>query len=794
MFLPATESDYFGYSTLNTDLNGDGLNDLIIGAPYYGYSEGYGCLYVFWGSDSFPSRTVIDLRERNADITIYGPHSNAMFALYLAAGDVNGDGIQDLGIAASAGYNPDGLYTGACYFLFGCLSFPTKHVIDLREEPLDLVVYGKEYSGSGSAIAMADFNGDGIDDIAIGAGGERSNDISASGAAYVIFGSDILSTVEVIELEYYDADLHVLGSHHHGNLGGRISYGYINKDEYADLLVSAVGAHPNGLYQSGETYVIYGASEYSSSTLNLLTEQADLTFQGHRERAFLGNLGKTGDFNGDGIDEIAIGAIGYEPYANEPGRLNVVFGSDSFQQNQVFNFTQTNPDMLIIGDEDNDAMGSAYVIDDINCDGSDELIIGAAKRSSGVYRSGAFYILNGGGSWCDESIIDFSQVQPDKYIEGASREDLIGGNGSTGDVNGDDCPDFLFGASSNGFSSAYMISGKPDTFIVAGPGPGPDNPPEMKVYFSTQQAYSLVDEMVYGVEKFGLNVSTGDIDGDGTIELITGPGPGPPFGPQVRAYELNGDPVADNAVNYFAYGTLKYGVNVAAGDIDGDGRDEILTGAGPGAVFGPHVRAWSFDGSSVSPLSDVSYFAYGTLKYGVNVCCGDVDGDGIDEIITGAGPGTVFGPHVRGWNYDGDSILPISGVSFFAYGTNQWGVNVACGDIDGDGVDEIVTGPGPGQIFGAHVRAWDYSSDAVAAIQGVSYFAYDTSYGVNVACGDLDGDGIDEILTAPGPDADASCFVRGWNYDGEHLDAIESIAFYPFDAGTITYGGNVSVD
>jgi hypothetical protein len=76
----------------------------------------------------------------------------------------------------------------------------------------------------------------------------------------------------------------------------------------------------------------------------------------------------------------------------------------------------------------------------------------------------------------------------------------------------------------------------------------------------------------------------------------------------------------------------------------------------------------------VSPLAKVSYYAYGTLRFGVNVASGDSDGDGYDELITGAGPGAVFGPHVRGFDYDGASVRPQPGVSFYAYGT-PLGVN-----------------------------------------------------------------------------------------------------------------------
>ncbi len=93
-----------------------------------------------------------------------------------------------------------------------------------------------------------------------------------------------------------------------------------------------------------------------------------------------------------------------------------------------------------------------------------------------------------------------------------------------------------------------------------------------------------------------------------------------------------------------------------------DGFDEIITGAGPGAVFGPHVRGWNYDGTpGVTPVPGVSYFAYGTPKWGVNVSAGDIDGDGYDEIVTGAGPGAVYGPHVRGWNVDGGTAAAMPG-------------------------------------------------------------------------------------------------------------------------------------
>jgi len=192
-------------------------------------------------------------------------------------------------------------------------------------------------------------------------------------------------------------------------------------------------------------------------------------------------------------------------------------------------------------------------------------------------------------------------------------------------------------------------------------------------------------------------------------------------------------------------------------------------------------------------MAGISFFAYGTQKYGVNVTGGDIDGDGYDEIVTGAGPGAVFGPHVRGWNYDGAGpVSSIPAVSYLAYGTNQWGVNVACGDLDGDGMDEIITGPGPGVVFGSHVRGWNYDGGTVAPLGGVSFFAYpDARYGVVVGAADVDGDGFDEILTMPGPDPGQPAHARAWNVDGGQVTAIDEIDFHPY-SDEWRYGGRIA--
>ena len=228
----------------------------------------------------------------------------------------------------------------------------------------------------------------------------------------------------------------------------------------------------------------------------------------------------------------------------------------------------------------------------------------------------------------------------------------------------------------------------------------------------------------------GAFVGTAQFDGDASTEIVTGADAG--GGPHVRTFEPTG--VARNG--FFAYGPgFSGGVRVTAGQLDlnpVDAVEEIITAAGPGG--GPHVRSFRENGA---PLA--SFFAYdGGFTGGVYVASGNVDGIPGDEIITGAGAGG--GPHVRVFSPSG---TPLGG--FFAYDPSfRGGVRVGTADLEGDGVAEIVTGAGPGG--GPHVRAFRLDGTVVA-----NFFAYAPSFSRGVYVGGVSGSsGAGSILTGAG--------------------------------------------
>lgn len=184
---------------------------------------------------------------------------------------------------------------------------------------------------------------------------------------------------------------------------------------------------------------------------------------------------------------------------------------------------------------------------------------------------------------------------------------------------------------------------------------------------------------------------------------------------------------------FYPYGKeFDAGVNLAVGDVNRDGLEEIVTGTKNGG--GPEIKIFNHRGEVINP----GFFAYGAgFKGGVNVGVGDLNGDGWQEIIAGAGYGG--GPHIRVFNGEGRLINP----GFFAYDPKfRGGVNVAVGDLNGDRVAEIVSAPGPSG--GPHIRVFNRDGKLI----NPGFFAYDENnrQGIGVIVSDLDGDGIDEVL------------------------------------------------
>ncbi|MFN7972218.1 MAG: putative Ig domain-containing protein [Acidobacteriota bacterium] len=315
----------------------------------------------------------------------------------------------------------------------------------------------------------------------------------------------------------------------------------------------------------------------------------------------------------------------------------------------------------------------------------------------------------------------------------------------------------------------YVVNVAPSADVLAGAGGGAPNAPRIAL-FSSEGPVALLDMLAYGSGSYGARVAGGNVDGGPDGELLTGPGPGPTLGPHVRAFRRDGGALAK--VSFFAYGTQKSGVNVAAGLLDHDAFDEIATGAGPGAIFGPHVRGFDVDGAQVRAMPGVSFFAYQTLRYGAGAAVGSIDPDAFGEIVSAPGPGAALGSQVRGWDFDGTTIVPIPRVSFYAFPGTGYGASVAAGDADGDGIEEMVACAGPAPAYPARLRGFGFDGAVLKALPGFDLTPFGSRYGARAGLADSDppgGGGGAELSAGAGPDPAAGTTVAPFRYTGTSL-------------------------
>ncbi|QGJ69065.1 Hypothetical protein PBC10988_7310 [Planctomycetales bacterium 10988] len=273
--------------------------------------------------------------------------------------------------------------------------------------------------------------------------------------------------------------------------------------------------------------------------------------------------------------------------------------------------------------------------------------------------------------------------------------------------------------------------------IVTGTDAG--SPATVRVFDTSGN--EILSFMPYG-ESFtgGVRVATGDVNGDGILDIITAAGPG--GGPHVQVFDSRTGQLNTGGLNnFYAYApNVTTGVFVAAGDVNGDGFDDIITA--PDAGGGPHLKV--YNGLTGDVITE--FYAYApNVTVGVRIATGDINGDGFAEIITTPGPGG--GPHVRVINGMTGEQMPGPVTNFYAYAPNVLtGLYVASGDVNGDGFDDIITSPGAGG--GPHVQA--FSSADGSTLQ--NFYAYHPNFvgGVRVGSADLNQDGFADIITVPG--------------------------------------------
>ena len=417
------------------------------------------------------------------------------------AGDVNGDGIDDLLVGAAA----TGTNRGTAYVVFGKTDTTTVNLTAVVAGTGGFAMSGiadSDFTGY-SVSAAGDINGDGLADVLVGAYGATTS----TGASYLVYGKSDETPIDLANVVAGTGGFVINGAVASGQSGWSVSSaGDVNGDGLADLLIGA----PAVSTSSGATYVVFGASNLSAINLsNVAAGTGGFVINGAAAGYRAGySVSGAGDVNGDGMADLVVGA--YTAFSNA-GASFVVFGKTS---NTAVNLSAINAGtggFAMLGTASSRAGTAVSNAGDVNGDGLADVIVAA---NAALASAGQAYVVFGKASGATVSLSTVIAGTGGFAINGITAGDAGGGMAvsSAGDFNGDGLADLLVGISftSSRAGATYLVFGKTDSNtlnlsdVAAGTGGFVITAPAANNYSATSVS------------------AAGDINGDGLADLIVG--------------------------------------------------------------------------------------------------------------------------------------------------------------------------------------------------------------------------------------------------------------------------------
>lgn len=626
------------------------------------------------------------------------------------AGDLNADGYDDVIVGAHL-YDNGSTDEGVVFVFYG-------NAYGLYHIPFDTLEIDQAGSDFGIAISNAgDVNGDGYDDVIIGAS-SYDNGQTNEGGAFIYYGTaDGINTTPAVILE---------GNQNSASFGTAVSgAGDINGDGYDDVVVGA-SLYDNGQTNEGRVFIFHGSPSGISTT-------PAATMENNQSTSYLGSTVSTaGDINGDGYDDIIAGAPNFDNDQTDEGRVFVYHGTAAG--------INTTPVATLESTQAGAFFGKALSnAGDVNGDGFADVIVGAPYFDGGDTNEGRVYIYHGSASGIiTVANVVLSNIEQNAYF-GIALSDA-------GDFDNDGYDDIIVGASKD--DNDQVDEGMVYTYHGASDGiyflPGE--------FFESNQAYA----------KFGSSVcNAGDVDGDGRNELMIG---APFYGNGGSVFLYFNSNV--NLTSIFITGYDDYdflGSSVAPlGDINGDGNDDVIVGARNYETDGNTGAAFIYFGSGtdiVDTPATIILSVENTTDFGDQVsAAGDVNGDGYMDVLVSA--------------YN-DAIVPFLEAVYVFHGTatgiettpavvleaesieTLFGSTIsAAGDLNGDGYDDIVIGEPEYYWFGyfewdGRANVYYGSPSGLSSEPSVILEINDpgSEFGSAVSgAGDVNGDGYDDLV------------------------------------------------
>jgi hypothetical protein len=354
-------------SSINGDVNGDGLRDIVTCAALQDGPNGFnaGAAYIIYGKANLSGDISLatGFTPPPGVTAIYGPQADGRMGIWCDEGDVDGDGFADIVIGSDQINSNAGHHVGGAYIVFGAANLPP--VIDLAAPPAGVrtarIVGAHEEDHWGAALQVGDINNDGIGDIIIGGSIFRDsgsyvtvadqasghNNFGASfngtrdrcGEVFVIYGQHNWPANTDLGAPPATAT-HVIGAHDNDLLGSQVHFGDLNGDGRTDLVMGALQAlAPDNRGKTGAVYIAYGSPTLQGATIDLATPDASgqrvTTIYGVHALDCAGDSVRSFDINKDGLSDLFIGSpertfeINNEE-REDAGMTELIFGRRDF--------------------------------------------------------------------------------------------------------------------------------------------------------------------------------------------------------------------------------------------------------------------------------------------------------------------------------------------------------------------------------------------------------------------------------------------------------------------------------
>jgi len=800
------------------DVNGDGYADVLVGAPKADVGgANRGRVWCFYGSATGLQAAGAWVRDGATDLAEYGWEVSAL-------GDVNGDGYDDVAIGSPQG-ETNGGKTGLVHLYYGSAgglgvsptTFPgtyegerfgqnVAYAGDLNGDGYDDLLMGSlaaafAYLGSSSGITTAlwwrylgtpdlglegiglagggDVNGDGYDDIVVGEG-EREVGVAGEGVLSVFLGGTTPPSVTAPDWSLASG---VAGAH----IGSDVAVvGDVNGDGYADV----VGV--DGVTYAPERAFLFAGG--ASAPAGPMWSPA-LPASG----SFIVSCGPAGDTDADGYADFAVGLTSYTNGETAEGALFVFRGRPGGPLGT--------PDATLESGQAGALLGTDVGCADVNGDGYSDLVGGAYRYDGAAADEGGIMVFHGAGT---------RQLTAGSWARagGAAGANLGAAIAHAGDVNHDGFSDFAIGIP--GYDHGGLDEAGRVSLYLGGPG-GPGLLPQRTLGGAQAGAHfgaavagagdvngDGYDDLLVGAPDhdstlagaglarlypggpsglaaapiwtragsaanggFGASFAGGDFDADGFHDVAVGA----PLHTNGQTWEgyvavfLGGPAGPGGAPQWSREGSMAFaysGQSLATGDVNGDGRDDLVIGS-PGAANGEPgegtVHVFYGSGAGIQTVGfDLLDADQASMSFGRSVACGDVNGDGYADVIAGA-PYYDFSQSSQGVvrvHYGGaGGAAPVTAWSLTGTQANGWlGWSVAAlGDVNRDGFGDLAIGvPGwdgaagadAGRVVVACGTATWPSTASGFAVEGV---AAEQELGAAVSpAGDCDGDGAMDLL------------------------------------------------